>query len=131
MYKGIIDTATAVAANIDIPFKTEFNTNRKTVPADGAVAIVEPGFWNVKAQLNFTYTSATSGNVSFQFYDNGEPIPEARWTWVASQNDVITATIMDLFRVVRTYTPSLAKLSVRATAPVTVNSAVFIVDQER
>lgn len=126
MYKGIIDTITTVAANEDIPFRTVLNTNWKTSPNNGAVSILDPGYWNVNAQINFT---GVTGPITAQFYDNGVAIPDTAWTIEATNTDALTATIIDVLKVIRSYGIELARLSVRLSVATTINRAVFIIEE--
>lgn len=126
MYKGIIDTITTVAANTDIPFRTVLNTNPKTSATNGLVSIRDAGYWNAKAQINFT---GVTGDIVAQFYDNGNPIPDTAWSITASNTDNLTATILDVLKVVRNYGVDFAKLSVRLSVATAINRAVFIVDE--
>lgn len=126
MYKGIIDTQVAVAANTDIPFRTVLNTNWKTSADGGAVSIKNAGYWNAKAQINFT---GVTGPITVQFYNEGEPIPDTAWTIEAENTDNLTATLLDVLHVIRRYGTDFAKLSVRLSVATAVNRAVFIVDE--
>lgn len=126
MYKGIIDTLTTVAANTDIPFRTVLNTNWKTSANNGAVSIRDQGYWNAKAQINFT---GVTGEIVAQFYDDGVAIPDTAWSIDATNTDNLTATILDVLKVVRSYGVDFAKLSVRLSVATTINRAVFIIDE--
>lgn len=126
MYKGIITTPIAVAANTDIPFNTILNTNYKTVPVNGAVNILTAGYWNARTQINFT---GATGDIEVRFYNDGVEIPDTVWTFTAAPTDVITATLEDVLKVVRTRSIDLAKLSVRISSVATVNTGVFIIDE--
>lgn len=126
MYKGIITTPIAVAANTDIPFNTILNTNMKTIPSNGAVTILEPGYWNVRTQLNFT---GVTGDVEIQFFNDGTAITDTIWTFAAAASDVVTATLEDVIRVVRSVPMDFAKISVRINQVATVNTGVFIIDE--
>lgn len=126
MYKGTITTPIAVAANTDIPFNTILNTNMKTVPSNGAVSILNAGYWNARTQINFT---GANGDIEVRFYNDGVEIPDTVWTFSAAPSDVITATLEDVLKVVRTFPINVAKISVRISSVATVNSGVFIIDE--
>lgn len=127
MYKGIITTPIAVAANTDIPFNTILNTNWKTAPINGSVGVREPGYWNVRTQINFT---GANGDIEVRFFNDGVEIEDTVWTFTAAPSDVITATLEDVLKIVRSYNIlDLAKISVRISSVATVNSGVFIIDE--
>lgn len=126
MYKGIIKTPIAVTANTDIPFNTILNTNWKTSPSNGVVGIREPGYWNVKTQINFT---GSTGDIELRFYNDGEAITDVVWTFAAAPSDVITATLTDAIKVIRSLGIDFAKLSVRSNLTMTINSGVFIIKE--
>lgn len=126
MYKGIITTPIAVAANTDIPFNTILNTNIKTIPENGAVNILSAGYWNVRTQINFT---GATGDIEVRFFNDGVEIPDTVWTFSAAPSDVITATLEDVLKVVRTYAINLAKISVRISSVATVNTGIFVIDE--
>lgn len=126
MYKGIITTPIAVTANTDIPFNKILNTNWKTSPENGVVAIRDPGYWNAKTQINFT---GATGDIELRFYNDGVALTDVVWTFSAAPSDVITATLTDVLKVVRTLGVDFAKLSVRSNLTMTVNSGVFILEE--
>lgn len=127
MYKGKVNGPVAVAANTDVPFTTVFNTNGKTSPSGGKVNILSPGYWNVKAQINFT---AADGAIGWKFYSNGQAIDEDIWNITAITANTYTATLINAFKVLRSAN-GFADFSIRPSIAATVNTAVFIVDEER
>lgn len=132
MFKGIVENTTTVGANTNIPLTVVYNSNSNTAysSSDDTVLVKKPGFYDIKGQ--FVLTDVAAGDVSIQLFADGEPIPEAVATGTSTGTTVfITLPLIDMERVLPTLSTGFAKLSVRPTIAVTIDSGTLIIERVR
>jgi len=126
MYLGIVEAYTATA-DTNIPFTTEFNTNRNTIPNKtlNAVEITKPGFYNVTVTLNLFAADGTP--VVATILANGEPLSGARvGTAITATTGTESLTINRPIRVTADNLADYGNISVQVNEDVTVDGNLAI-----
>lgn len=126
MYLGIVEAYTATA-DTNIPFTTEFNTNRNTIPNKtlNAVEITKPGYYNITVTLNLFAADGTP--VVATILANGEPLSGARvGTAITATTGTESLTINRPIRVTADNLADYGNISVQVNEDVTVDGNLAI-----
>lgn len=118
MYKGVINAATAVTAGTDIPFVDVIGN------AQGGALALPVGLWDVDVDLVVTGVAGTT--LTAQLYKNGVAVQEAQASHsIGTTVTIVTLPLHDIFPVVASIYPNVAKLSVRLNEDATINSGII------
>lgn len=127
MYKGNITAPVAITANTNIPLNTVLNTNCNTSYENGVITIKGCGYYNINVTAELTGVAA--GAIQLQLYNNGVALPDAiAGATSGAATSLYTLNIADAIKVGGCQP---VKLSLRATAAATVNSAIVTVERVR
>lgn len=132
MYKGIITAVTSATANTNIPFVTELNTNRNTVPNAtlSAVDIVTSGLYNIDLTLNAS--NIAIGDATVSLLGDGIVLPESVVSATSEAvTDNITFNIHDTIRVTPDLNGTHATISVQSSVDLDVSNAVLTIEKVR
>ena len=132
MFKGIINTDTAVATETNVPFVVSRNTNGNTryLSATNEVQINTPGNYNVF--VNLVASASADVPITARLFVDGVAVDGSGFTVVpAATGDTWGFALVDCLKVQPTLSADKVKLSVQLDQAVTVNSGVMVVEKVR